>query len=66
MTITELIDRLKTVKVKETDILFRTDTGATFSIKGMFYGVKGEAGTVAHPQVGEEPNCVIVSVSENK
>jgi hypothetical protein len=64
MTITELTDRLKTVKVKDTEILFRNSDGTTFNISGMFYGVKGAENTVAHPQVGEEPNCVIVSMTE--
>lgn len=62
MTITELSERFKAVKVKDTEILFRDAKGVTFNVAGMFYGVKSEDGTVAHPQVGDEPNCVIVQV----
>ena len=64
MTITEFADRLKTVKVKDTEILFRTADKKTLEVAGMFYGVKDAAGVVAFPQVGEEPNCVVVQVAE--
>lgn len=62
MTITELTDRFKAVKVKDTEILFRDAVGTTFDVAGMFYGLKGENNAVAHPQVGDEPNCVIIQV----
>jgi len=64
MTITEFADRLKTVKVKDTEILFRTADKKTLEVAGMFYGVKDKDGVVAFPQVGEEPNCVVVQVTE--
>ena len=62
MTITELSERFKAVKVKDTEILFRDAAGTTYNVAAMFYGLKGTDGTVAHPQVGDEPNCVIIQV----
>lgn len=64
MTIQEFTDRLKVVKVKDTDLLFRTAAGVTFDVKGLFYGVKTDTGAVAVPQVGDEPDCVVVQVAE--
>jgi hypothetical protein len=63
MTITEFTERLKVVKVKDTELLFRTADKTSLQIGGLFYGVKGEDGTIATPQVGEEPNCVVAQVT---
>ena len=65
MTVNELLERLKTVKVKDTEVIFKTagPEGKVLTLGGMFYGVKTDK-AVAHPQVGEEPNCVIVHVTE--
>lgn len=61
MTVTELVERLKTVKVKDTEVMFRTADKSSLEIAGLFYGVNND-GVIAFPQVGEEPNCVIVQV----
>lgn len=61
MTVTDLIERLKTVKVKDTEILFRDADRKSYDLAAVFYGVKS-ADAVAYPQVGEEPNCVIVQI----
>ena len=66
MTITEFTDRFKAVKVKDTEVLFRTEDKKTLEVKGLFYGVKDEEGNLTTPQVGDEPNCVVVQVTELK
>ena len=62
MTVTDLIERLKTVKVKDTEILFRDSERKSYDLAAVFYGVK-TADAVAYPQVGEEPNCIIVQIA---
>lgn len=62
MKIQEFQDRVKTAKVKELDMIFRTTDGKTLSVSGIFYGVENTDGTVANPQVGEEPNCIVMQV----
>jgi hypothetical protein len=61
MTVTDLIARLKTVKVQSTEILFRDSDRKSYDLAAVFYGVKAD-GNVAYPQVGEEPNCVILQI----
>jgi hypothetical protein len=63
MTITEFTERLKVVKVKDTELLFRTADKTSLQIGGLFYGVKGADGMIATPQVGEEPNCIVAQVT---
>lgn len=63
MTITEFTERLKAVKIKDTEILFRTADKVTLEIGGVYFGVKTTDGLVATPQVGEEPNCIVVQVT---
>jgi hypothetical protein len=65
MTVTELVERLKAVKVKDTEVIFRNPEGKTLTIGGMYYGVMTD-NVVAHPQIGDEPNCVIVAVADTK
>jgi hypothetical protein len=62
MTVTELTERLKSVKVKDTEILFRDAERKSYDLAAVFYGVK-TSDAVAYPQVGEEPNCIIVQIT---
>lgn len=62
MTIQEFTDRIKLSKAKDLELIFRTSEGVTLEISRMVYGVKDDKGAVTTPQVGEEPNCVVVSV----
>lgn len=64
MTITDLSEKLKAVKIKETEILFRTADKKTLTVGGLYYGVKDANGNVLTPQVGEEPNCIVAQVVE--
>lgn len=66
MNVTEFAERIKTVKVKDTEILFRNADKKTLEVAGLYYGVKDENGVIGFPQVGEEPNCVVVQVTEVK
>lgn len=63
MTIAEFTDRTKTAKIKDLELIFRTPDKTTLEVVGMFYGVKTEDGNVTHPQVGTEPDCVILQVA---
>ena len=63
MTIQEFTDRFKLAKLKDLEIIFRTENKDTLSVGGIFYGVKGEDNTILTPQVGDEPNCVVVQVA---
>lgn len=65
MTVNDLVEKLKSVKAKDTEVLFRTSTGETLEIGGMYYGLNTD-GVVAHPQVGQDPNCIIVQVAPVK
>jgi hypothetical protein len=62
MTVNELIERLKTVKVKDTEVMFRDSAKTSYELTAVFYGVKAD-GNIAFPQVGEEPNCIIVQIT---
>lgn len=67
MTIAEFTERLKTAKVKDLELLFRTTAAipekSNMEVVGMFYGIKGKDNVVTSPQVGDEPNCVVVQVN---
>jgi hypothetical protein len=63
MTIQEFADRVKTAKVKDLELIFRTTDGKTLEVGAMFYGVKTADGQPTHPQVGEEPTCVIIQTT---
>ena len=63
MTINELSERIKLVKMKDVEVLFRTPDKGTLDLGGMYYGIKTADGLIANPQVGEEPNCVVVQVT---
>jgi hypothetical protein len=61
MNVNELIERLKTVKDKTTEIMFRDSAKASYDLVAVYYGVKVD-GAIGFPQVGEEPNAVILQI----
>jgi hypothetical protein len=63
MTVTELVEKLKSVKTKDTVVLFRDKNFETYELAGLFYGIT-DGVNVAPPQVGEEPNCVVAQMNK--
>ena len=59
MTIQDFSERTKVAKTKDLPMVFK-QAGSTesFEVGGMYYGVKQTDGTIATPQIGEDPNCV--------
>lgn len=63
MTVNELSERIKVVKMKDSEVIFRTADRSTLELGGMYYGVKDANGMIQFPQVGEEPTCVVIQVT---
>lgn len=59
MTIQDFSDRIKAAKTKDLPMVFKQPGSTeTFEVGGVYYGVKQADGSIANPQVGEDPNCV--------
>lgn len=59
MTIQNFTDSIKAAKTKDLPMIFKQAGSAeTFEVGGVYYGIQATDGTIANPQVGEDPNCI--------